>query len=108
MSSKEFVVSRFPGSLSLCKWSLHLVELALVSRDCWFAHFSFVFPGNFPLANGTAKVRQSFCSQTGFSDVASLSNVQTSVDATAATNVKGDAAKASGYPSGEADDDETG
>ena len=40
--------------------------------------------------------------------MASLSNAQTSVDATAATNVKGNAAKASGYPSGEADNEESG
>ena len=86
---------------------MHLVELALVNRDRWFAHFSFVFPGNFPLANSTAKVRQSFCSQTGFSDVASLSNAQTLVNAMVATNVKGDATKASGYPSGEADNEES-
>ena len=40
--------------------------------------------------------------------MASLSNAQTSVDATAATNVKGDAAKASRYPSSEADNEEYG
>ena len=42
------------------------------------------------------------------SDVASLSDAQALVDTTAATDVKGDAAKAGGYPSGEADDEQYG
>ena len=42
------------------------------------------------------------------SDVASLSNAQASVDAMAATDVKGDAAKAGGYPSGETNDEQYG
>ena len=84
---------------------MHLVELALVNRDCRFAHFSLVFPGNFPLANGTAKVRRSFCSQTGFSDVASLSNAQTSVDATATADVARDESATAGEDN-DADDKE--
>ena len=42
------------------------------------------------------------------SDVAILSNAQASVDTTVATDVKGNAAKAGGYPSGKADDEEYG